>query len=245
MNQVQVLFYLTGLFFIGTALFFLTITFFGKIIMLQMKIWFLAKKGYVQIDHVGDDRVHRFFYLRPSEGRFDIQNGTYVLQQDAITKVMALIKRPDNKLGKDGENGELAEDSELSEIIKSFAGRKYNKNAVTLRWGIPTIEYHGDDPMPIVPGERNKLYSAGIINNVILKILTMKNYKLFQKWLMIGAISLAVIALALIFIGVQMRTNSLNSQSCLALLNASETQLKVCLQPLGNMTSQAVVRPIL
>lgn len=238
MNQIQMLLIFTFLFMSGTILLVLLLMFFGRLIWLQIKIWLLARRGYMQIDHVGEDKVHRFYYLRPKEGKFDIKGGCYILQDETITKVMEIIKRPAKGLGKEGEKGDAADNTELAAIIKVVGNLQYNKDAVTLRWGIPTIEYYGDDPQPILHSERKKLYSAGIINNIILKILTMRNFKLFQKWFMIIAIAGGVIAVALIIIGMVMRQNSINMNQCIQILNITQGKLEAYLRPLVNATVQ-------
>lgn len=233
---------------ISTILFFLTLFFFGKLIFLQLRIWILASRGFINVEIIGLDKVRRYYYLRPKGQKFDVKGGFYLFYSETLTKGTSLLKKVDTSLLvkqpdfydkifdvlPEYERQKLkaraeAEKKQYIEITEYLSKLVYTVDAVTLRWGIPTISYYGTDPNPILFSDRKKIYDAGILNDVYLRILLTQKYGMFKKWIMITAISLAVIAIVLFLIFTVFKSQSQTINQCQTNLNVTTGNLVRCI----------------
>jgi hypothetical protein len=220
-------------FIIGTISFLLLVVlllFFGKIILLQMKIWLLAKRGFHQVEHIGTDRVRRYFYLRPRDNKFDFLKGFYLHIPETTTKVGDVMKGVPkfykNKILKDDVKSKVIDKSEYEGLAKVMSGLIYKVDAVTLRWGIPTITYVGNDPNPVYFAEREKVYGAQVFRDVYLRLLTTQKYDEFRKWLKYAVFGIMGLVVVLILYYL--------------LFNSSQGNLGICLNNLDNTKDSLV-----
>ena len=142
--------------------------FFGNVIWLQFRIWILAKRGYHVVEHIGEDNVRRFYYMRPKDQHFDINDGFMLFMPDSITKQQGILKKFDKRLLFDGhripqevfEKLDLkqketylklyeADKKEAKEYYDAVNNLHYYVDAVTLRYGIPTVTYVGTSSEPV------------------------------------------------------------------------------------------------
>ncbi len=63
---------------------------------------------------------------------------------------------------------------------------KFHQRALTTRWGMPVITYYGDRPDPIVFSDTKKMYGAGVIRDMFLRLLLTQRYKDYQRMILIG-----------------------------------------------------------
>lgn len=157
---------------------------FGKLIWFQLRVWMLARRGFHAVEHIGEDNVRRYFYLRPKDSSFEFDKGVYILQKDALTKTGSILQKVNSDLYK-GKNE--AEQKEIDGLLERMHKLRYNPDVVTLRWGIPTISYYGNDPNPINFKERKKLYDSKNIAALIQRIMLTKEWKLVRLVLIIAA----------------------------------------------------------
>jgi hypothetical protein len=212
---------------LGTVLFAAVMILFGRLIKLQIKVWFLAKRGFHLIEHIGTNRVRSYFYLRPQDNKFDFKSGFYLHYPETTTKAESFMpKTPGGyKFSKISDLAETDEGERLRERINKLI---YDNSAVTLRWGIPIITYVGNSPYPINFQEPDKEYGAQVIRDVYIRLLATEQYGLMKKIMMIGLILFGVIAVALILLYMAYKSNSGNMAVCLANLNSTAQNLVTC-----------------
>ena len=219
----------------GTVLLFATWMFYGKLIMLQTKIWFLAKRGFHLVEHVGTNKVRSYFYLRPKDNKFDFKSGFYIHYPETTTKTDNLVKPVPKDLNSGfkfrkvsdmAENAE--EDKAYKELEEKISKLVYDVEAVTLRWGIPIITYVGNSPYPVNFAEPDKEYGVQVIRDVYIRLLATEQYGFMRKIITIGLILFGVIAVALIAIYFVTKTNAGNLGVCLNTFNSTITQLVDC-----------------
>ena len=238
------------LIFVGMVSFVLliiTYALFFRIIWLQLRIFMLAKRGFHLVEHIGEDRVRRYFYLRPNGDKFDFNNGYYIFIPDSSTKMSELMIKPNRRLTEnqfinDVELAKRVNPKEKEKYIKdckaeyqkyckiydALTNLKYSVDAVTLRWGIPTITYYGNQADPIKFQKKQKTYDAKILKDLYLRILLTQKFKEFQKWIKIAALSLLIIGI-LMFIYVLLLSDSIGSvNSCLELVNQTQIAFQNC-----------------
>lgn len=224
---------------VGSISFFILIFilfFFGKLIWLQLRIWLLAKQGYQQVEHVGEDNVRRYFYIRPKDSSFKFDKGIYILQKDAITKSGDILRKVDGALLKSLPEAEAKEVKDLYERATKF---RYDPDVVTLRWGIPTITYYGNDPNPVNFKERKKIYDSKNISALIQRILLTKEWKLVRIVLILCCVAI-VMSIALGFLywnSVQGVTKDLST--CNMQLNTTNYQYTQLLNYTNYVRSQS------
>jgi hypothetical protein len=213
---------------VGTLGFFFSLAimiFFGKVIMLQLKIWALSKKGYHMIEHVGEDNIRRYFYMRPKDNHFEFNDGFYLHIPETITKREELLKKVPEALVKKIMNNEdltEAEQEENKEIIKLVSiikNLKYDREAVSLSWGIPIITYYGDNPNPVLFRERTKIYSSGVIRDMYLRLLLTLEHNRILRTLTMVFIAMVVIGLILIVYYAVLSSATKNVSQCQNILN--------------------------
>ena len=240
------------------VLFFGLLFFFGKLIWLQMRIWILASRGYVQVENIGEDKVRRYYYLRPKNNKFDIKKGFYLFFPETMTKTTILLKKIDpdmlvkqpeyydtlfDRLPK-GEQDKFkkkaeAEKKQYMELYSYISKLVYNVDAVTLRWGIPTVTYYGTDPNPVLFSDRKKVYDAGVLNDMYLRILLTQKYSVFKKWMIITVIALAIIAILIFAIFSTLSNQAKTIKACIYELNDTTNKLLTCVNETA--TTQAKI----
>jgi len=245
---------------IASFLVFIGFAFFGRLIWLQMRIWLLAKRGYQQIEIIGKDNVRHYFYLRPMGDKFDINDGFYMFKPDTMTKVPHLLQRMnknlaskfpdlDEKILKNLKDKEVdmvmerykAEKEEYMRLVEKVDMLKYKIDVVTLRWGIPTLTYYGDNPEPIDFKEPKKIYDAKVLKGVYLRILLTQRYNEFKKWIMWGVIALCVIAVVLVIYYFLFKSNATTISQCMTNLNFTNGQLVQCMNQTARLMANATI----
>lgn len=214
-------------------LFIVIFAFFGRLMKLQFKYWVLAKRGYHKVEHIGEDRVVRTYFIRPKDSHFDFDSGVYMLQKDALYKSSTqILKKVDTK------NMDGIEDKELKELFKNVNKLKYDSESVFMQWGVPTIFYYGNDPNPVNPSDRKKIYDSKVMLAYIKRLLLEKEWKLVRMVLILTLVGfgLALVLGFLFWGGINSANNNLNT--CQNMLNASQQTIANYL----NVTTQAVVQ---
>lgn len=195
---------------------------FGKIIMLQTKYWFLAKKGYIKVEHIGEDKVRRTYFLKPNEDKFDIEGGFFAFQKDALIRDTDFFPKINKDLLNKKQDNELtAEEKEYKGLLNALGKFKFSHDAIALNWGVPTIIYYGQDVNPIKPSERKKIYDGKIFKAVYMRLLLLKEWKFIRMAFII--IMVCLIGLA-VFNGVNLTISSKvqkQNGQCLIMLNQS------------------------
>lgn len=238
---------------IAIALLLLTYIIFGSLIKLQIQRWLLARKGYVEVEHVSETNVRRYFILKPKDYRFDILGGFYHYLPEALTKGGDILKKYSPKFLK-GDFSELnldslepdkraevlerlkLERSQIESLASTIKKLAFDREALTFRFGMPVLTYYGDNPEPVLFRDRQKIFGAGVIKDAFMRLLLTQRFKDFQKFLMIALISLVVIALVLLGIMVYIRGVSEDVNTCMNLLNSTS----IAYQNLVNATIPAL-----
>lgn len=184
---------------LGNTILVLLLAVFGRLIILQVKIWFLAKRGYHMVEHIGTNKVRTYYYLKPDQNKFDFNSGFYMHHPETSTKTDTLLKAVP-KDAKFTKLDKLNDAEEYAELKKTIDRLVYHVDAVTLRWGIPIITYVGKDPHPIDFKERNREFGAQVIRDMYIRILATQQYGLMQKmiiWMVVALFACALVGLAL------------------------------------------------
>lgn len=256
---------LYGLLFIGMLSFVLCIlllTMFGRLIFLQLRIWMIARRGYQQVEIIGEDRVRRYYYMRPKDDHFDVNDGFFLFMPDSITKQTAILMKASKAMAKMKKpaitNEELAklteaqrkayldrfnaEKAEMQKYFDAINNLHYKVDAVTLRWGIPTITYVGNSSEPVNFNDMRKTYDAKTLKDLYLRILLTQKYGLFKKLMVIATIALCFIAgmlflYYLLFNG-QGHNFNVNMNLCLQSWNQTQYQLTQCINQSARIAAQ-------
>jgi hypothetical protein len=231
--------------FFFSALIFFTILIilwvvFGKLIMLQIKRWILASKGYVEVEHISATNVRNYFVMKPKENRFELGDGFYHYIPECITRTGDLIKKvdkaffskvpdisPDELIGLNEKEIEeyklrvIKEWKELKGMYDLMSGVKYDPELLNRKFGMPVITYYGDNPDPMNYANRTKVYGSGVIRDMYLRILLTQRYKDFKLIILIMLVCLAIIAVS--NFGLWQTYSGLLKQvtSCNSMLNTS------------------------
>ena len=243
-NLVDSLF---AVFFFGCliflTLFILTWIIFGRLLMLQIKRWLLASRGYIEVEHISATKIRNYFIMRPSENKFDIGDGFYHYIPECITRKGDIIKKFDKSfLSKvpeidpseleglsDKEQEEFkkrnkAEWEELTGLYKIISKVKYDPQLLNRKFGMSVITYYGDNPDPVNPSDRHKSYGSGVIKDMYLRLLLTQRYKDFKMIMLVLLVSWVITAVSLFGL-YKMNTNSqVMLQNCYIMLNTSNSQ---------------------
>ena len=198
---------------ISTIALILLLAVFGKLIVIQLQRWRLAKAGYVEVEHISETNVRRYFILKPKANKFDVNEGFYFYIPEALTKGGEVLKKYDEAFlfpeevspeYKDLLNAkksmyqkkieaERVQMREFAEVIKSLS---FKNEALSWKFGMPIITYYGDNPEPLVFRERKKTFGSGVIKDAYLRLLMTQRFKDFQLFMLVGLIAIVVIAVA-------------------------------------------------
>ena len=204
------------------ALLILILIMFGSLIWLQLRIWFLAKRGYHLIEHIGEDKVRRYFYAKPKDRKFEFDTGFYAFIPETTNYIPKIVKSVDKRLIKELPEAMQQEIEDCANIIKDL---KYDRDATTIRWGIPTITYYGSNPEPFYFQDRKKQYDAKTFRDVYLRILLTRDFNFLRRVITFGVIALFIIAITLIVIGFITSGYSNALQTCSNNLNITNARL--------------------
>ena len=207
---------------VSTALLILILFIFGNLMWLQFRVWFLAKKGYHLIEHVGEDKVRRYFYAKPKDKHFEFDTGFYAFVPETTSYAPRIIKSVDKKLIKELPETQQQEIEDLARIIKDL---KYDRDATTIRWGIPTITYYGSNPEPFYFQDRKKQYDAKTFRDMYLRILLTRDFNFLRKIITFGIIALVIIAIVLIIYYFVFSNYASALQTCSINLNETSARL--------------------
>jgi len=186
---------------LGNTILVFLVAIFGRLIILQIKIWALARRGYHMVEHIGTNKVRTYYYLKPDQNKFDFNSGFYMHHPDTTTKTDTLLKAvpKDAKFSRLDKLDDTKEYEAMKEKINKLV---YDVDAVTLRWGIPIITYYGKDPHPIDFKERTREFGAQVIKDMYIRILATQQYGLMQKmiiWMVVALFACALVGGLLYF----------------------------------------------
>lgn len=221
---------IVGWLIVGSASFLFLIgmmVIFGKLMLLQMKIWILAKRGFHLVEHIGNNRVRNYYYLKPSNNKFDFKSGFYLHYPETTTKTSQLLpSSPKGWIFK--KISDEANDEQINKLKEDISKLVYDSNAVTLRWGIPIITYVGNNPNPINFSEPEKEYGAQVIRDVYIRLLATAQFKDLKRIITLMLIIMGVTAACLLALYFTYKQNASNLGSCLATFNSTITNLMHC-----------------
>lgn len=217
--------------------------FFGKLIKVQFQRWTLARKGYVELEHVSETNLRSYAIVRPKGNKFDINDGFYHYIPEAITRGGDILKKyPKDFLNKlpsmkpeeiellpDGEQKDFAKRMRAEyEQFKSIADMIHKLNfrteAVSWKFGMPIITYYGDNPDPILFRDRQKTYGSGVIKDMYLRLLLTQRYKDFKFMLTVFLIAIVIVAIANFGFWQLFKSFQADLSSCQSMLNVSQMQ---------------------
>ena len=224
---------------VAMFIFAITLGFFGKLIKHQIKIWLLARRGYIQIRHVREDMNEDYYFIKFIDGHYSFSGGVFMEQKDTKTNSTSILQQFNYEVLKN----KTTELTELEKQIKSFFDNiKDNKimDIKTLPWGLPTITYFGTDPQPVNFRDRKKVYDAKNIASMIKRILMTKEWKLVRIALIIGVVGIVgLLVLSVISYGVANKFSS-NLAVCQQSLNITLTKymdlVNTTIVPIQNTT---------
>lgn len=257
-------YFLYGFIFVGIVSLILLIfilIFFGNVIWLQFRIWILAKRGYHVVEHIGEDNVRRFYYMRPKDQHFDINDGFMLFMPDSITKQQGILKKFDKRLLFDGHRipQEVfeklsqkqketylklyeADKKEAKEYYDSVNNLHYYVDAVTLRYGIPTVTYVGTSSEPVNFKTLHKTYDAKTLKDLYLRILLTQKYGIFKKIMIIAILVMSATAIILFMYYLYMSGLSGNYHTdittCISNWNATQNSLLRCVNETARIVTQ-------
>ena len=234
---------------------------FGKFMVLQTRIWLLAKRGYHCVEIIGSDRVRRYYYMRPKDDHFDVNAGFFLYMPDTITKQTAILQSAKKALTSDKDPISQAileklDKRQREEYLRLFNEQKeearkyfesvnnlhYHIDAVTLRWGIPTITYVGDSSEPVNYKEKEVKYSAKTLKDLYLRILLTQKYGIFRTLMIVAVITMIAVAGVLIiyymFFSGQAKNYNNQITMCITNWNITQRQLVECVNVTGRILAQ-------
>lgn len=233
-----------GIGFISFCLLIVILAMFGKVIKIQFQIILLAKKGYHLIEHIGSDNIRRYAFMRPRENHFEFNEGFYHYIPETVTRKKEVLQKVNPELlkadiEKNVNSINRAEDEETLKFLGYLKNLKYDREAVSLSWGIPIITYYGDNPDPVLFRDRQKTYGSGVIRDMYLRLLLTLEHNRLLKLITICFIVMLGVGVVLIIFSVILSNAVKNTGVCMQMLNFTSNK---CIQilnatiPHGNMT---------
>lgn len=248
---------------VSTLLLIFLLLIFGKLIMIQLQRWRLAKKGFVEVEHVSETNVRRYFILKPKSGKFDVNDGFYFYLPEALTKGGDVLKKYNEKLAskfdetspqfqalsdKDKKEflaGVMAERNQIKEMVDVIKNLNFKNEALSWKFGMPIITYYGDNSEPIVFRDKTKTFGSGVVKDAYLRLLMTQRFKDFQLFLIVGLVSLVIIAFALLLLFYLNNGVAKDLGVCQQTLNTSVQTLKTCLEaniPMFRQNSTVIIQ---
>ena len=226
-----------GLIFLGIISLILLIAiwiFFGHLIRLQFRRWRLARKGYIEIEHISETNLRQYIIMKPSNNSLYFFEGFFLYDSEAVTRgERTILKDYSRKEIEEAIN--ISEDElrtipmpdeerrkrfkEIKSLYKRFNKLKFNKEALTFRYGMPIISYYGDKPEPVMFRDLKRNYSSTFIKDMYLRLLLTQRYQDFKKFITFGLIIGGVIGLALLGILFYLKGLALDVKVCHEILN--------------------------
>jgi len=204
---------------LGNTALVLLLAVFGRLMILQLKIWMLARRGYHMVEHIGTNKVRTYYYLKPDQNKFDFNSGFYMHHPETSTKTDSLLKDVKASFKKIDD---MKDDEEYKVLQDKISKLVYDVDAVTLRWGIPIITYVGKDPHPIDFKERNREFGAQVIRDMYIRILATTQYGMLQKmmiWCIVALFAVAIVC-GLLYVAY----NSIHADLNMCIVNWNSTQ---------------------
>lgn len=221
----------------------LTWLIFGKLITLQIKRWFLASKGYIEVEHISDTKVRNYFIMKPAKNKFDIADGFFHYIPECVTRKGDILRKFDKSfLSKvpEVDPSELegltekqqeeykarmkAEYEEVKNLYKVISDLKYDPQLLNRKFGMPIITYYGDNPDPFNHSDRKKIYGSGVIKDMYLRLLLTQRFKDFQMIIAVLLISWVLVAFSLFGLYQMYKGNVTNLGICLQQLNVTDVR---------------------
>jgi len=247
-----------AIFFFSTlilfCILFLTFLIFGRLIKLQFKRWFLAGKGYVEVEHVSSTKVRNYFIMKPSNNKFNLDDGFFHYISECVTRKGDIMKKVDKsflskmpefteselegmneKEQKEYKDRIISEWNEMKNLYKVISNLKYDPEHLSRKIGMPVISYYGDNPDPINFAERTKAYGSGVIKDMYLRLLLTQRYKDFQMMIIVLLISWVVMVIVMFGMWRVHLTDATTIKTCVDSLNISNSKWI----ELANITAQA------
>lgn len=220
---------------------------FGKLIIIQIQRWRLAKKGFVEVEHISETNIRRYFIMKPKANKFDLNDGFYFYIPDALTKGGDILKKySKNFLTDDIENTAIyntLSPEKREEFLKKVAVEKqqirdmtdiiknlnFKNEALSWKFGMPIITYYGDTPEPFIFRDKTKQFGSGVIKDAYLRLLMTQRFKDFQMFLIIGLAAIVITALALVGLWYVNSGVQKDLGICMDVLNMTSGSLKGCI----------------
>ena len=226
----------------------LLFVFFGNLIGLQFRRWRLAKKGYVEVEHISETNVRQYSILKPKMGKFDVFSGFYLYEPSALSKGGALLNKYSmDFLASDVESTEefkklsdadkeaflkrmKAERENVQSMVDTIKNLNFKNEALSLKFGMSIITYYGDNPEPVFFKDKDKVLGSGVLKDLFLRLLMTQRYKDFQMMLIAGTIAIVVFALISVGMFYIFRGMSSDYSILIETHNITSTLLDKCLQ---------------
>jgi hypothetical protein len=236
-----------AIFFFSTlilfCILFLTFLIFGRLIKLQFKRWFLAGKGYVEVEHISSTKVRNYFIMKPTNNKFNLDDGFYHYISECVTRKGDIMKKIDksflskmpefeesefeglsDKERKEYKERALNEWKEIQNLYKVISNIKYDPEHLSRKIGMPVITYYGDNPDPLNFASREKAYGSGVIKDMYLRLLLTQRYKDFQFMIMVLFVSWVVMVIVIFGLWRVHLTDATNYVNCIRLVNETNTR---------------------
>jgi hypothetical protein len=208
--------------------------FFGTLIKTQFRRWRLARKGYIEVEHISETNLRQYMIMKPSDKSFDFFEGFFLYDSEAVTRgernvlknydrkeIEEAITISEQELNEIPDDKKKAKIREIKALYKTFNKLKFNKEALTFRYGMPIISYYGDKPEPVMFRDLKRNYSSTFIKDMYLRLLLTQRYNDFKKFITFGLIIAGVVGLALLGILYYLKGLTADLQVCHNILNTT------------------------
>jgi hypothetical protein len=230
---------------------------FGSLIRNQFRRWRLAKKGFIEVEHISETNLREYMIMKPSDKTLDFFDGFFLYDSEAVTRgdknVFKSYKREELEEAiymKESDLESISDDKKKSKIkeikalYKKYSKLKFDKEALTFKYGMPIISYYGDKPEPVTFRDLKRIYSSTFIKDMYIRLLLTQRYKDFKKFIIIGLIISGVVATCLLLIAFYLNGLTKELGLCQYMLNntlSSYTSLVNQTNVIKSLSSSVVI----
>ncbi len=115
----------------------------------------------------------------------------------------------------------MAEDLLKKSLYTVISGLNYDPQLLNRKLGMPVITYYGDNPDPLNPADRSKVYGSGVIKDMYLRLLLTQRYKDFKLLLTLMLVALGIIAIGMIYLSASHSSDARNYGECIKMINTT------------------------